>query len=62
MAEDFSADELGFGSEEYEALMRSLGEENGSLPSEAKGREYDENIAEDVAYLECPSCHHRWPK
>lgn len=23
---------------------------------------YDETIAQDVEYLECPACHHRWPK
>ncbi len=24
--------------------------------------EYDESIADDVEYLECPECGHRWPK
>lgn len=24
--------------------------------------EYDESIAQEVEYLECPACHHRWPK
>jgi ParB-like chromosome segregation protein Spo0J len=24
--------------------------------------EYDEDIADDVEYIECPECHHKWPK
>jgi hypothetical protein len=25
-------------------------------------REYDESVADEVRYLECPSCGHRWPE
>jgi hypothetical protein len=25
-------------------------------------KEYDESIADDVEYIECPSCGHKWPK
>ena len=25
-------------------------------------KEYDESVADDVEYIECPECGHRWPK
>lgn len=31
-------------------------------PDDVEFPEYDEDIADDVEYLECPECGHRWPK
>ena len=32
------------------------------LPESANGKEFDESCANDVEFLECPSCGHKWPK
>jgi len=29
---------------------------------EVEFKEYDESVADDVEYIECPECGHRWPK
>jgi ParB-like chromosome segregation protein Spo0J len=44
-----------------DALVRAVAEDYdvGELPD---FKEYGEDAADDVEYLECPECHHRWPK
>lgn len=32
------------------------------IPPQVQFKQYDEDAAEKVEYLECPNCHHRWPK
>lgn len=45
--------------EDVAALGSFLGNEE-ALPEDWK--EYDESAADDVEFLECPECGHRWPK
>ena len=46
-------------SEALQALLDGLAGEH--LPPE-EWPEYDEGIADEVEYLECPECGHKWPK
>jgi ParB-like chromosome segregation protein Spo0J len=32
------------------------------IPESANGKEFDESCANDVEFLECPECGHKWPK
>ena len=34
----------------------------GNLTMPGEWPEYDESVADDVEYLECPECGHKWPK
>ena len=58
-AEAFDLAAVGYTEAEVDALIGGL---VAGLPPGADGREYDESIADEVEYLECPECHHRWPK
>lgn len=49
----------GFADGEIEAMLEAAGI-NAPLPEDWK--EYGEDAADDVEYLECPECGHRWPK
>jgi ParB-like chromosome segregation protein Spo0J len=59
---------VGYDEDELQAMLDRLGTsaigESGNviLPPGADGREYDESVADEVKYLECPSCGHRFPK
>lgn len=55
--EEFDLAAIGYSEEEY---LEAVGE--GALPADADGKEYDESVADEVEYIECPECHHRWPK
>lgn len=35
--------------------------ELGGIP-DVEFKEYDESVADEVEYLECPACGHKWPK
>ena len=48
---------LGFPDDELTRLLDSVG-----ALGEVEFKEYDESVADEVEYLECPECHHRWPK
>jgi ParB-like chromosome segregation protein Spo0J len=48
----------GFDAESLAALI----EQSQDILPKIEFPEYDESIAQEVEYLECPSCHHRWPK
>lgn len=46
-----------------EAMMQRARELAGAIDLEGvEFPEYDESVADEVAYLECPECEHRWPK
>ena len=32
------------------------------IPPQVQFKEYDESAGDSVEYLECPNCHHKWPK
>ena len=46
----------GFGAEDVAKLLAEVN------PDGIIFKEYDESIAQQVEMMECPSCHHRWPK
>lgn len=50
----------GFNAQELDDICSKLGD--GVLSGEADGKEYDEDVADEVEYHECPNCSHRWPK
>lgn len=62
--------DLGWDPSELEPLL-AIGRsaENGRVnpnatdgsPGNVQFREYDESVADEVKYHECPECHHRWP-
>lgn len=55
----FPIEATGFDDAEVAALIGRLSEE---LPAGADGKEFDESIADEVEYITCPNCQHRWPK
>jgi ParB-like chromosome segregation protein Spo0J len=59
-SEDFDLTAAGFTDDEVDRLINGLA--NDILPDGANGKEYDESVADEVEYLECPECHHCWPK
>lgn len=56
----------GFSDEELDDLAEALSAEyliNSELPEPPdEWPEYDESAADDVEFLECPECGHKWPK
>ena len=54
LASDFEYDDLlGWGFEEGELV---------GWDTDVEFKEYDESIADEVEYLTCPECGHKWPK
>ena len=50
-------------SEAVKALLERLAAQEGIIDlAGVEFPEYDESIADEVEYLECPECGHRWPK
>jgi hypothetical protein len=43
-------------------MLRDLAVQAGLETPEVEFNEFDENAADEVEYLECPNCGHRWPK
>jgi hypothetical protein len=58
-SEDFDLAAVGYSDEELQGLIDGLADR--ALDSEADGKEYDESVADEVKYCECPSCGHKWP-
>jgi len=56
LANEFDVDDLlDWGFEDWELQVQGMGD----LP---EFKEYDESIADEVEYIECPECGHKWPK
>jgi ParB-like chromosome segregation protein Spo0J len=62
-------DQLGALLQEVEAsdaavqqLLNDLAAEAGEHAPDVEFPEFDEDAADEVAWLECPACGHRWPK
>jgi hypothetical protein len=64
--------DMGWDPAELESLMaigRSSDTRNGRVnpaatdgsPGPVQFREYDESVVDEVKFLECPECHHKWP-
>lgn len=45
-----------------QAMLADLAEREGIVPPNIEFKEYDESVADDVEYIECPECGHKWPK
>ena len=43
-------------------LLSEMAQSAGIVPPDVEFKEYDESVENEVEYLECPSCAHRWPK
>jgi hypothetical protein len=44
------------------AMLAELAVNAGIVPPDVDWKEYDESAADDVEYIECPECGHKWPK
>lgn len=44
------------------AMLDALAQEAGITPPDVTFKEYDESVADEVQYCECPSCGHKFPK
>ena len=45
-----------------QAMLSRLAEHAGIGAPEIDFKEYDESVAEEVDYVECPNCGHKWPR
>jgi len=45
-----------------QTMLEELAVDAGIVPPDVEFPEYDESIADDVEYLTCPKCGHKWPK
>ena len=45
-----------------QAMLAEVAVDAGIMPPDVEFPEYDESIADDVEYLTCPKCGHKWPK
>lgn len=43
------------------ALLGQMAIESGQEPPDVEFKEYDESAADDVKWLQCPECGHKWP-
>jgi hypothetical protein len=43
-------------------MLSELAAREGIIPLNVEFPEYDESIENEVEWLECPECHHKWPK
>jgi ParB-like chromosome segregation protein Spo0J len=58
--EEFDLEAVGFTDDEVNELFDGPG--SGLIPDDASGKEYDESVADEVKYQECPNCGHKFPK
>ena len=54
--------EVNTGSAALQSLLSELSEAAGITPPNVEFKEYSEDVENEVEYLECPVCGHRWPK
>lgn len=45
-----------------QAMLAGLAESVGLVPPNVTFAEYDESVADEVEYITCPECGHKWPK
>ena len=43
-------------------LLAGMAEDAGIVPPDVDFKEYDESVADEVEYCECPACGHKFPK
>ena len=54
--------EVNTSEEALQALIAELAENAGIVPPNVDFKEYDESVADEVEYCECPACGHKFPK
>jgi len=54
--------EVSTGDAALQEMLGNLAGQHGIVPEDMTFREYDELVADEVEYLTCPECGHRWPK
>ena len=54
--------EVQSGEEAVQVLLQDLAAQAGAVPPAVEFKEYGEEAADDVAFIECPQCGHRWPR
>jgi hypothetical protein len=45
-----------------QAMLDQLAQDIGIVPPNVDFKEYDESVENEVEYVTCPQCGHRWPK
>ena len=45
-----------------QAMLAEVADRAGVVPPNVEFPEYDESVADDVEYITCPECGHKWPK
>ena len=43
-------------------MLSQLAQDAGIMPPQVEFKEYDESVADEVEYITCPECGHKWPK
>lgn len=58
--------EVKSGESAVQQMLAELAQKEGMYfeapPPDVEFKEYDESVADDVEYIECPECGHKWPK
>lgn len=54
--------EVSTGDAAVQAMLAKLAADEGIVPPDVTFKEYDESVADEVEYLTCPECGHKWPK
>lgn len=54
--------EVRSGDTAVQVMLAELAEEAGIVPPNVEFKEYDESVADEVEYITCPECGHKWPK
>lgn len=54
--------EVQTGSEAVGQMLAELAQTAGVVPPDVEFKEYDESVADEVEYITCPECGHKWPK
>ncbi len=45
-----------------QGMLAELAQQTGIVPPQVEFKEYDESVADEVEYITCPECGHKWPK
>lgn len=54
--------EVATGDAALQAMLDQLAQNAGVVPPDVNFKEYDESVADEVEYITCPECGHKWPK
>lgn len=54
--------EVSTGSAAIQQMLDDMAVSAGIVPPNVEFKEFDESVADEVEFLECPECGHKWPK